>query len=174
MNDNIPTIPWNTPDLWQEANVCLSRSVAKNRHRLSESFRLATSLRDRFLSIFPLMDSLCSQTCPDCKDICCRHAWVWADFKDLLFLHLSDVPVPGRQLLNRREEHCRYASPLGCQLDRLQRPFVCTWYLCPAQTRMLQTMSTEQSRLKAILQQIKAERRLMEEQFILILFSNPL
>jgi hypothetical protein len=170
MIDQNPTIPWSTPALWKVANAVLGQNVTRNRRRLTESFRLASRLRDHLLSIFPLMDGLCQRTCPACRDICCRHAWVWADFRDLLFLHLADIPAPGEQLLNQRGEHCRYASPQGCRLDRLQRPFVCTWYLCPAQTRMLHGQPTERARLAATLQQIKVDRRLMEDQFIRALF----
>ena len=170
MDDQISTIPWNTPALWQEANASLSHSLAHHRHRLDRCVRLAKRLRGQLMSIFPLMDSLCHHTCPDCTDICCRHAWVWADFRDLLFLHLAGIPVPDRQLLSRRGEHCRYASSQGCELNRLQRPFVCTWYICPTQTRILRAQRLEQARLTAVLQQIKAERRLMEGQFIQAVF----
>jgi hypothetical protein len=51
--------------------------------------------------IFPLMDHLCRKTCPDCTNICCRRAWVWADFRDLLFCHLAGIPRPDQQLLDR-------------------------------------------------------------------------
>lgn len=170
MIDQNPTIPWNTPALWKAANAGLGQSVTRNRRRLTDAFRLASRLHDHLLSIFPLMDRLCQRTCPECRDICCRHAWVWTDFRDLLFLHLAGIPAPGQQLLNQRGAHCRYASPQGCRLDRLQRPFVCTWYLCPAQTRVLHGQPAEQARLTAILQQIKADRRLMEDQFIQALF----
>jgi hypothetical protein len=161
-----PAIPWNTPALWQAANAGLDRSMAHHRHRLTACLRMADHLRGQLQSIFPLMDALCQGTCPECREICCRHAWVWADFKDLLFLKLAGIPVPGRQLLGRRGEHCRYAGSKGCRLDRLQRPFVCTWYFCPAQTRLLRGQPAEHARLSAALKQIKDGRRRMEAQFI--------
>ena len=171
MDNPIPTIPWNTKGLWTGANASLNQSVNRHRHRLTGSFRLATRLRDHLLSIFPLMDDLCQHTCPDCTDICCRHAQVWADFKDLLFLHLAGIPAPDQQLLGQRGEHCRYASSRGCRLDRLQRPFVCTWYVCPAQTRLLNDQREEKARLSATLRQIKNDRRRMEDQFIKAIFG---
>ncbi len=170
MGNPTPAIPWNTPVLWQEANASLTRGISHNRFRLAAAFESASRLRRQLMSIFPLMDGLCRQSCPDCTAICCQHAWVWADFKDLLFYHLADIPVPVQQLLERRGEHCRYASPEGCRLDRLQRPFVCTWYICPAQTRLLSKQPAEQARLSAMLEQIKNERRRMEDQFIAAIF----
>ncbi len=123
-------------------------------------------MRRRLESIFPLMDRLCRETCPDCINTCCRRAWVWADFKDLLFLHLDGIPVPHRQLLGREVDHCRYESPVGCRLDRLQRPFVCTWYLCPAQTRLLDHQPAEKRNLSRVLEQIKNDRKRMEASYI--------
>jgi hypothetical protein len=73
--------------------------------------------------------------------------------------------------LGQRNKHCRYASPRGCRLQRLQRPFVCTWYICPAQIRLLQTQSPERARLAAVLQQIKTNRRLLEDLYIQTIFS---
>jgi len=171
MNGPLSSIPWKTPALWQEANNSLRRSVSRHRRRLAEPIRLANRLRRRLQSIFPLMDELCLQTCPACPDVCCGHAWVWADLKDLLFFHLADIPVPDRQLLSRRGEHCRYAGSRGCRMDRLQRPFVCAWYLCPAQIRLLREHPANHARLTATLQQIKIERRLMEDLFIRAVFK---
>lgn len=170
MGDPMHSIPWNTKALWKEANLALDLNVSRHRHRLTDAFRLAAGLRDRLLSIFPLMDRLCQHTCPNCTDICCQHAWVWADFRDLLFYHLAGIPVPDQQLLGRRGEHCPYAGPMGCRLDRLQRPFVCTWYVCPAQTGLLHGRPENQVHLSAMLSQIKIERRRMENQFIQALF----
>jgi len=158
--------PWPTPALWQEANTCLAHTMRQNQAVLAESHRQAHRMRRRLESIFPLMDRLCRKTCPDCAEVCCRRAWVWADFKDLLFLHLAGIPVPDRQLLGRQGGHCRYSSPDGCGLDRLQRPFVCTWYLCPTQTHILRKQPAEMQILQASLKRMKGLRQTMEMSFI--------
>jgi hypothetical protein len=88
------SIPWNTPALWCEANASLAAAVGRNRPVLAEPQRQAGRIQRLYQLTFPLMDRLCSETCPDCTDICCRRAWVWADFKDLLFFHLADIPCP--------------------------------------------------------------------------------
>jgi hypothetical protein len=99
-------------------------------------------------------------------EVCCRRAWVWVDFRDLLFLHLAGIPVPDHQLLSREGNSCRYGGSSGCRLDRIQRPFVCTWYLCPAQTRILRKQPAEMKLITASLQQIKRLRHKMEMSFI--------
>ena len=158
--------PWNTRILWQEANTCLATTMRQNHSLLAKSHRQAQRVQRSLELIFPLMDRLCRTTCPDCPDVCCRRAWVWVDFKDLLFLHLAGIPVPAQQLLDRQTNHCRCESPDGCRLARIQRPFVCTWYLCPAQTQCLRKEPAEMKMVSESLQQIKRLRREMEASFI--------
>ena len=166
MDSHRSSVPWHTRALWQEANTCLAHTMRQNQSLLAEPHRQARQMQRRLESIFLLMDRLCRTTCPDCTDICCQRAWVWADFKDLLFLHLAGIPVPDRQLLDRQGNHCRYGSPGGCRLDRIQRPFVCTWYLCPAQTHILRKRPAEMKMVSDALQHIQRLRREMEASFI--------
>ena len=160
------SVPWHTPTLWQEANTSLATTVRQNRSVLAESRRQAYQIEHLLESTFPYMDRLCRKTCPDCTDNCCRKAWVWVDFKDLLFLHLAGIPVPGHQLLSREGNHCRYGSSNGCRLDRILRPFVCTWYLCPLQTQRLRNDPAEMKIISDSLQRIKRLRQEMEMSFI--------
>ncbi len=151
---------------WLEANTSLFTSLTRNRTALSDSRRHAGQLRNRLERLFPLMEDLCRQTCPSCSDICCRRAWVWLDFKDLLFLHLAEIAAPPQQLLREQGDRCRYAGPHGCSLQRLQRPFICTWYLCPAQSRILDRQPAEKQHLSRTLQQLKSQRKRMETSYI--------
>lgn len=166
MHPDFSAIPWNTTALWHEANACLAETIANHRAILTDTRRQAHRTQQLLQRIAAPMDNLCRRTCPDCTNICCQRAWVWVDFKDLLFFHLADIAPPERQLLNRQGDHCRYVGASGCRLDRIQRPFVCTWYLCPAQTRLLGYKRAEKQRLSTTLQQIKDCRRQMESAFI--------
>jgi hypothetical protein len=166
MKASVAMIPWNTPALWREANASLAHVLHHNRHTMGESRRLARQLQEQLTALFPLMEELCRTTCPICRDVCCRHACVWIDFRDLLFLHLAGLPVPDGQLLGVRGERCRFGGPDGCRLDRIRRPFICTWYLCPAQTRRLREDPEEMRRMTECLRRIKHLRREMETSFV--------
>ena len=166
MNSHLSSVPWTTPALWQEANASLADAIQTHGHALAGSRRQAWQTRRLLESIFPHMDVLCEQTCPACTDICCQRAWVWTDFRDLLFCHLAGVDPPGRQLLNREGGHCRYGGPEGCRLERIRRPFVCTWYLCPEQMQRLRQAPTKMKIVSESLQQIKSCRKKMETSFI--------
>lgn len=166
MDNAFPTVPWNTPALWQAANAGLSAAFQRNRPAMADPMREAHTIRQHYEALFPLMDNICRLTCLACTDSCCQRAWVWADFIDLLFMHLADIAVPPQQLLRKQGDRCRYAGPTGCRLDRLQRPFICTWYMCPAQTRLLMEQPTDKHNLSRILQQIKNHRKRMEASYI--------
>lgn len=166
MNEVISNIPWNTRATWREANDSLSTAILTHASALADLHHLARRVRRRLESLFPLMDALCSETCPACTDICCRRAWVWADFRDLLFYHLAGVAPPGSQLIGTTDGHCRFASPRGCRLDRIRRPFLCTWYVCPAQTCLLNQRNGDQQRVASTIDHIKSQRRQMEMAFI--------
>lgn len=166
MSDAFSSVPWHSNAAWRGAHASLSTSLKRNWTALSDSRRHAGQLRYLLEHLFPLMERLCRRTCPDCTDICCRRAWVWFDFKDLLFLHLAEIEIPPQQLLCEQGDRCRYAGPAGCSLERLQRPFICTWYLCPAQSRILDRQPAEKQHLSRTLQQLKNHRKRMEASYI--------
>jgi len=166
MDNLFSPIPWNSPALWQAASAGLAISLMRNQAAIGAARDHAEQLRHSLEQTFPIMEGLCRQTCPTCTDICCRRAWVWIDFKDLLFLHLAGIPPPEAQLLRRQGDRCRYAGSDGCRLERIQRPFVCTWYVCPDQSRLLAAHLLEKQRLSSLLNQIKKQRGSMEDAFI--------
>lgn len=168
MFDNESFVPWHTIGRWQEANASLAKTIDNHEPALTDCRRQARQTRRLLESLFPLMEKLCRRTCPDCTDICCQRAWVWADFRDLLFFHLAGIPAPEQQLVCRQGDHCRNVGPSGCRLERLQRPFVCTWYICPAQTRLLDNRPEEKRHLTSALEQIKTLRKRTESTFIRI------
>lgn len=159
-------IPWHSETLWQEANASFRHTLQRHRDRLDQPCRIAMTIKEQLAPLFPLMDWLCAATCPECHDVCCRHATVWFDFKDLLFLHLAGIPIPEAQLIGHRKDRCRYSSPEGCRLERLQRPFICTWYLCPAQTQCLRQAPHQMADATAYLNRIKELRAELEAAYI--------
>ena len=166
MKGSFFSVPWNTPELWREANACLATAIRCNKSSMADLFAVADRIRQQLGDLFPVMDDLCRTTCPHCKEICCSRAWIWADFKDLLFYHLADVRVPDRQLLGENQAKCLYGGPGGCRLARIQRPFVCTWYVCPDQSEHLRKTPTKMRCLCTSLREIKSLRKEMEAAFI--------
>ncbi len=155
--------PWHTAAQWREVNAALAHLLARHRAALGRCRGLAALLQRKLTAFGPLMDDLCRVTCPHCHTPCCATALVWFDFRDLLFLHLSGLPVPVSQPRYPQRRRCRFLSPGGCRLPRPQRPWLCTWYLCPPQTAVLRDRHI---RLDAQMTAVKRLRQELEDTFI--------
>ena len=162
--------PWGIKPVWQEANRSIDDLIQRNAGKLISVVTLASLVRVRLESIFIILDDLCIETCPRCPDPCCLHASPWFDFRDLIFLHLNSLAPPVSQPIEVLNATCRYFSPRGCTLERISRPWICTWYLCPVQTANLNNRRSHQRKdLTLVLNEIKRFRKEMEETFIRVI-----
>ncbi len=129
--------PWKNVDSWREANHTVSFLIERYGNHLHETKSLVRNLCRKMVSLFPLLEEVCRATCTYCPDPCCFAAYAWFDFKDLLFVHLNGLAMPPAQLMTDRKMVCRYLGVRGCTLERIARPWICTWYLCPVQLAVL-------------------------------------
>ena len=167
-------IPWATPGVWLAASRSLNFHRRIYRHQFGPVTSLAKKLSQRLESIFSDLDELCIDSCPRCPEPCCLKASVWYDFKDLLFLHFIEQPIPPAQPKANLNMPCRYLGPRGCRLPRMTRPWICTWYLCPTQTAKLRNgHQAKRELLDHTIARIKSERILLENEFIRVV-SQPL
>ncbi len=161
------TPPWPTPDQWQAANEALAAALETRRRRFSPIRDLAGQIQARITALDGRLDALCAGTCHGCEDNCCQRATVWYDFKDLLGFHLAAVPLPAQQFVPQSKHPCQYLGPTGCTLPRIQRPFVCTWYLCPAQRQAMAAWAPSRRQfLGNSLMALKSGRNRMERYFL--------
>jgi hypothetical protein len=165
--------PWGTAKLWHEINQSFALHLKLFHDQLIQARLYAKLIKKNFQRIFPLMDNLCSKTCPVCIEACCVHAKPWYDFKDLVYLHLCKLPIPTAQPIGQLKDSCRYLTPNGCNLPRQIRPWICTWYLCPTQKTILNLCpSTKSLPIDSTLTQIKAYRKTLENEFIQKITDN--
>ena len=163
--------PWGSVPAWREANLSTDFHLKRYYPRLKSAMQIARETRIRLELIFPLLEDLCMMTCPRCPDACCLSASPWYDFRDLIFLHLNHLVIPLTQTIQGFKETCCYLSHKGCTLARITRPWICTWYLCPAQTANMKERSTKQwQTLSRVLGEIKARRKKLEGEFIRVIF----
>lgn len=130
--------PWSARSQWREANKAIAAALGSRTRRFGIFGDLAQQIRRRVDLLDPMLDALCADTCCGCIDKCCERATVWYDFKDLLVFHLGGAPVPAAQLAPVRERSCRFLDASGCGLPRRERPFICTWFICPDQRQVLE------------------------------------
>jgi hypothetical protein len=167
-------VPWSTDAAWREVNTALRTVLSRDTDALNAARRHAAAgahARDRLADLF---DHLAGATCAVCPDPCCRHARVWLDFKDLLLLHLNGEALPPRQLRRDLTEPCRYLGSRGCRLPHRSRPWICSWYVCPALRRALERDLPGGWRQAVTLQaEVKARRHAMEVAFRSALGAGP-
>ena len=163
--DAIP--PWATRDKWQAANAAIAEAIRSRPHRFAVLRDLAQQIRCRVDLLDPMLDALCADTCPGCTDNCCVRATLWYDLKDLLAFHLGTAPVPAFQLAAASGRPCRFLDTSGCALPRIGRPFICTWFVCAAQRRILDGwLPSSRQFLDNSLLALKDGRNRLEKTFI--------
>lgn len=168
--DNAP--PWRNERLWQSANHTLHYLIDRHQHQLDQVKQTAGCIKDLFASVNSTLDSLCSTICAQCVSPCCLVADVSYDFKDLLLIHMADQVTPPGQPRRSTHDVCRYLGPEGCRIPRLERPWICTWYICAAQKEYLTGHHEDSLRfLLSAIEQVKMLRNQMEDSFIKIVAS---
>jgi hypothetical protein len=159
--------PWSTRSEWQEANAAMAAALRTDSRRMEILRDIAQQIRRRVNLLDPMLDGLCGDTCPGCVDKCCERATVWYDFKDLLGFHLAAAALPAVQLPSRPKRPCKFLTTDGCALPRIERPFICTWFLCAAQKRALEAWPPSRRQfLENSLTALKGGRHRLEELFL--------
>lgn len=158
---------WIDARLWREANLSLFHSLCAQEPDLEPARRRAQRMEALLEFVIPVMEELCEETCPDCSDPCCVRARARFELADLIFLHLADQALPLTQAGPEGHATCRHLGKQGCLLPRLSRPWICRWYLCPRQKRLLRHYpASGQRRFELALTRIRSLRRDLEDAFI--------
>ena len=166
-------VPWATAAAWRECRLSLERSIDAAGSDLDPARAIARRIVHRYDLAGDLFDELEAASCGVCQRPCCLDARVWLDFKDLLLIHLSGQSPPPAQLRCNRKERCRYLATNGCTLPRGVRPWVCTWYVCPDQRRVLaRDIPGGPERLARWWREIAALREQMEEAFVAVVIHQ--
>ncbi|MEF8943103.1 MAG: hypothetical protein V5B78_09970 [Desulfohalobiaceae bacterium] len=159
---------WLDPYVWREANLSLYLALqALSGANLERARHRARSMEALLEFSIPVMEELCEKTCPACPDPCCARAQARFHVAELLFLHLAEQPVPLAQTGPVDRAGCRYLGNQGCLLPHLSRPWICRWYLCPEQKRLVQHFpESGQRRFELALERIRKLRRDLMAGFI--------
>ena len=160
-------IPWASAAAWRECRLNLETTIAAAGADLDPARAKAEHIVHHYDLAGDLFDEIAGASCGVCRRPCCLDARVWLDFRDLLLIHLSGQSLPPAQLRRHRGSTCRYLTPHGCALPRRVRPWVCTWYVCPDQRRVLaRDIPGGPERLARWWREIAALRDGMEEAFL--------
>jgi hypothetical protein len=171
--DMLSDIPWQMTEDWNQVLQSFKAVENKGKHKLTPPSGMAKEIQKNYEFLSEPMESLCACTCVNCEDICCMRATIWFDLKDLLYIYFATGKFPESQIkkitLKNQIRTCGCLIQQRCILSRTQRPFVCTWYLCPTQKAYLKQyypkrlLDFEQTLLN-----IKGLRNKIEDEFVCI------
>ncbi|BHH84105.1 hypothetical protein [Desulforhopalus sp. 52FAK] len=109
------------------------------------------------------LNHLCEATCPACEDVCCIKATVWYDRRDIIVYHLVTGSFPEKQVSRSAAGICCHLGENGCRLPRIERPFICTWYICAAQLAILRNkLAAPYTKIQGQIHWIKETRKIIE------------
>ncbi|MDX2446435.1 MAG: hypothetical protein QNK29_04460 [Desulfobacterales bacterium] len=143
MTDKKTTIPWADEEVWFQAVLSITKTISvisadfSLRLEVEAMQALVQHIVDGYAEIETVLERVCIASCTTCTDVCCTRATVWYDVKDLLVIYLNTGALPKAQIYRRSDHSCCNLTPSGCRLPRSERPFICTWYICPEQNTLL-------------------------------------
>lgn len=166
--------PYSDEKSWNEVNSSINYLFEK--HNVEGLKKSAGEMKNLLQSTFSMQDELCFNTCIKCLEPCCSVAKIWFDIKDLLFLNLLKIKVPDSQPRDENDRICKYYKPLkGCVLNRLERPFICNYFLCNTQKKNLRKNDPDLlKKTEAIFFEVKKIRNGLEDDFIKITVADPI
>jgi len=159
-------IPWQDRQEWSQVVVSINTAVAGLGGEVEHLREIARQIEGWYADLDGLLDDLGAMTCCSCTTVCCTVATVWYDLKDLLFLYLADNQLPKQQITRNTDRICVHLTPHGCCLNRRERPFICTWYICAAQKEALMQQNNGAGKeIFAVIAQLKTARKELENRF---------
>lgn len=157
--------PWVYSEEWREMMLSVERIGAALGDSRRAVMEVVGEMCDLYAELDGALQMLCSATCPDCVEVCCQKATVWYDMKDVLFLYHAAQRFPEHQVRRNEDGSCCFLAADGCVIPRSERPFICTWYLCSAQTALLSAEHelTENPDIRDLIRQLKHTRNRLED-----------
>jgi len=160
-------IPWQDRQEWSQVVESITTAIAGLGGEKESLREIAKQIEDCYAELDGLLDSLGAITCCSCTTICCTVATIWYDLRDLLFLYLTDNRLPRQQITRNADRTCVHLTPQGCYLNRRERPFICTWYICAAQKAALMRQQNGAGKeIFAFIAQLKTARKELENRFV--------
>lgn len=131
------TIPWIHGFDWAEAALSIKTTIAACGEEVVQLQKIAQDITATYEQIDGGIQEISEKSCTQCLDICCMRATVWYDTRDLIYLFLHNREFPDRQVSRTKEGLCSHLTTRGCKIERINRPFICTWYICSAQKKLM-------------------------------------
>lgn len=161
--------PWERPDDWAQVEFSIQQAMVAMGPFLPKLRAFTRQVAKGYTDIEGALDRVCLNSCTSCTDLCCSRATVWYDLKDLLFIYLNSGEFPPGQINREPDGSCCNLTPSGCRIIRSNRPFVCSWYICPTQKQIIRERKTDNALgidILATIKEIQLALKELEAEFI--------
>lgn len=168
-DNTISQIPWIHGYDWVQVSTSIAKTIAAmDDGQIKPLKKIVEQIGLEYDSINDELELVCKKTCVSCLEVCCMHATVWYDLRDLIYLYLDKQTLPQHQIQRLGNGPCCELTSKGCMIDRSRRPFICTWYICSSQKEVVSQFPQISKGIKTI-QQL---RKQLEAKYILSSFSS--
>lgn len=163
-------IPWSSPEAWLQCIESIRTRLSAMGSQVAGIKELSQEIAKEYAAIEASLDQLCSICCPHCDDVCCLRATVWYDLKDLLVIYGIFSRFPDGYIYREYKGGCCNLTISGCRLARAERPFICTWYICPSQKKVLEkgVLGSKGLALLQSIDRLKAARKMIEQIYLAV------
>lgn len=125
-------LTWRDGRRWQHAAELLAAWLKENKTTAGILRRHSELVRSGIAAIDPFIEQLTTAVCPKCLEVCCRWENCRYDAMDLVYLLTMGTAAPVYTEGLPDQGPCLYLASLGCTIERIKRPFRCTWHFCAA------------------------------------------
>ncbi len=126
----LPKLDINNPDGFTQILDRLKRFFADNKDKLLPVTLAAQNYSQKMEQVSSFIEAYTQKTCPYCGTVCCAQKHGLPEFGDVAaFLSLGHTP-PYYDLHLPLSGACQFMGPRGCTIERIIRPYRCTWYFC--------------------------------------------
>ncbi len=162
-----PIMPWTDEQDWIQTNLSIRGTLAAMGRKAVILDKCSQQIARAYAELDMVLDDVCPLSCPTCADVCCSRATVWYDLKDLLFIYLNTGTFPDRQISRTVDHSCCNLTLSGCRLQRSARPFICSWYICPDQKRIIESFPDRDKKqaLYRTIDTLKAARKELKKTY---------
>ncbi len=167
MDDARQWIPWQDRQEWSQVVLSITTAVEGLDEEVEHLRDIAWRIETGYAALDDRLNSLVALTCCNCTTVCCTVATIWYDLKDLIFLYLADNQLPRQQITRNADRTCMNLTPRGCCLNRRERPFICTWYICGAQKdALMRQQNGAEKEISFFIDNLKTARNELENCFV--------
>lgn len=126
----LPKLDITRPDDFQQKLAKLRLFFQQNHQKLTPMADAAQTYKEAMELVSSFTEEYTQKTCPYCGTVCCAQKHGLPEFGDVAAFLSLGYEIPSYDLNRPLSGACQFMGKRGCILERIVRPYRCTWYFC--------------------------------------------